>query len=117
AGLLAYEGFAYRDPWELRLGKANGGSGWDGPWMPGFARPTRPEDDGILALKIGESLVRSRQSTAPQGGCIDYTGFAKYWRRLRTPVRLDTDGVYYLSYLFRRAGPPEDEINAVGILL
>ncbi len=117
AGLLAYEGFDYRDPWELRLGTAYGGSGWAGPWMPGFARPTRPEDQSILALNIGESLFRPRAATAPIGGCVDYTGFAKYWRRLAVPVRLDSDGVYYLSYLFRRSGPPEDEINAVAVLL
>lgn len=117
AGLLAYEAFDYADPWELRLGKANGGAGWAGPWMPGFARATRPEDQSILALNPGESLVRPRASLPPRGGCVDYTGFAKYWRRLGQPVRLDADGVYYLSYLFRRSGPPEDEINAVGVLL
>ncbi len=117
AGLLAYEGFEYTDPWDIRLGQANGGTGWAGPWAPGFARPTRPEDWSILALSPAESLVRPRASTPSRGGCVDYVGFAKYWRRLATPVRLDSDGVYYLSYLFRRSGPPEDEINAVGILL
>lgn len=117
AGLLAYEGFEYDDPWELRLGRADGGSGWAGPWMPGFARPTRPEDESILALNPRESLVRPRADTPSRGGCIDYVGFAKYWRRLRTPVRLDTDGVYYMSYLFRRSGPPADDINAVAVLL
>src|SRR5205823_8606594 len=79
AGLLAYEGFEYDDPWELRLGRAEGGSGWAGPWMPGFARPTRPEDESILALNPKESLRRARAAVRSRGGCIDYTGFAKYW--------------------------------------
>lgn len=117
AGLLAYEGFAYDDPWDLRLGRANGGTGWAGPWIQGFARPTRPEDHNILALNARDSLLRPRAGTPSRGGCIDYTGFAKYWRRLATPVRLDADGVYYLSYLFRRSGPPADEVNAVAVLL
>jgi hypothetical protein len=33
------------------------------------------------------------------------------------PVRLDADGVYYLSYLFRHHGPPADPVNAVAVLL
>jgi ferric-dicitrate binding protein FerR (iron transport regulator) len=117
AGLLAYEGFDYPDPWHLRLSLANGGAGWVGPWRSGFARPTRPGDQSLLALNVNESLVRPRAAQPARGGCIDYTGFAKYWRRLATPVRLDTDGVYYLSYLFRRSGPPADEVNAVAVLL
>src|SRR5262249_28095868 len=51
------------------------------------------------------------------GGSFDYTGFAKYHRKLATPVRLDTDGVYFLSYLFRRHGPQADPLNAVAVLL
>src|SRR5262249_18481217 len=33
AGLLTYEGFSYTDPDALGLGRANGGTGWDGPWQ------------------------------------------------------------------------------------
>lgn len=51
------------------------------------------------------------------GGSFDYTGFAKYYRRLGTPVRLDRDEVYYLSFLFRRQGPPADELNALAVQL
>jgi hypothetical protein len=62
-------------------------------------------------------LTRPGAAVSPVGGCFDYTGFAKYFRRLATPVRLDTDAVYYLSCLVRRHGPPADPLNAVAILL
>src|SRR5262245_419002 len=38
-GLLAYEGFDYRDTAVLAAGQANGGFGWSSSWTPGFARP------------------------------------------------------------------------------
>ena len=50
------------------------------------------------------------------GGSFEYVGFAKYHRRLGAAVRMDSDGVYYLSFLFRRQGPPEEPLNAVAIL-
>jgi ferric-dicitrate binding protein FerR (iron transport regulator) len=117
AGLLAYEGFDYADAAVLPAGKANGGTGWAGPWTPGFARPLNKDDTNRLALNVKESLVRPGSAQPSVGGCFDYTGFTKYWRRLATPVRLDTDGVYYLSFLFRRHGPPADPLNAVAVLL
>ena len=33
------------------------------------------------------------------------------------PVRLDADGIYYLSFLFRREGPQADPLNALAVLL
>jgi hypothetical protein len=116
AGLLAYEGFDYRDAEVLRAGQANGGTGWITPWK-GFARPLDEGNQNRLALNPSESLVRSGLAVRSVGGCFDYTGFAKYYRRLATPVRLDTDGVYYLSFLFRRQGPPADPLNALAVLL
>ena len=41
-GLLAYEGFDYRDPNGLEAGTAAGGFGWVGAWTPGFARAQVP---------------------------------------------------------------------------
>ncbi len=116
AGLLAYEGFAYPNPQLLRAGKANGGAGWTSPWRPGFARPIDPGARNRLALNVKESLVRAGAVVPAVGGSFDYTGFAKYWRRLGTPVRLDVEGVYYLSFLFRRHGPPADPLNALAVL-
>jgi ferric-dicitrate binding protein FerR (iron transport regulator) len=115
AGLLAYEGFDYRGA-EFLAGQANGGIGWDGPWVFAFARPadaTNP-DDRTPNFRIG--LTRPAAAVPPVGGSFDFRGFTKAFRRLETPVRLDTDGVYYLSYLFRHHGPPADPTNAVAVL-
>jgi ferric-dicitrate binding protein FerR (iron transport regulator) len=117
AGLIAYEGFDYPDPDVFRLGKATGGTGWTSPWTRGFARPLLEGDRNFLAINPKRNLVRSGSALPSVGGSFDYLGFAKYWRRLATPVRLDTDGVYYLSFLFRREGPPADPLNAVAVLL
>lgn len=116
AGLLAYEGFDYKDAGVLRHRRANGGFGWDGPWQ-GFPRPLRPGDTNLIALNTAASLVRANSALPSVGGCFEYLGFSKYYRRLRTPVRLDADATYYLSFLFRRQGPPADPLNAVAVLL
>ncbi len=118
AGLLAYEGFDYKDPELFRTGKANGGFGWNGRWMPALTRPVSEAGDrNLFVLNAKESLSRPGAVVPSIGGCFDYTGFAKYQRRLATPIRLDTDGVYYLSFVFRRYGPSTDPVNAVALLL
>jgi hypothetical protein len=117
AGLLAYEGFDYPEPRLLQAGKANSGFGWAGPWRAGFARPLLEGDRNRLALNVNEGLVRPGAAVPAVGGSFDYTGFAKYYRRLATPVCLDRDEVYYLSFLFRRHGPPADPLNAVAVQL
>lgn len=115
-GLLAREPFDYPDPLVLPAGAANGGFGWTSPWRPGFARPLNQGDRNELALNVKEGLTRARAGLT-HGGCFDYAGFTKYFRKLATPVRLDTDGVVYLSFLFRRYGPAIDPLNSVVVLL
>jgi hypothetical protein len=117
AGLLAYEGFNYRSPTGFSTGKANGGIGWTGPWkaavtrLPSDAnRPPRP------VLNPKDSLTRAGASVPAVGGSFEHTGFAKSWRRLAVPIRLDTDGVYYLSYLFQRDNSAPHPIDSAGIL-
>jgi ferric-dicitrate binding protein FerR (iron transport regulator) len=117
AGLLAYEGFDYKDADALQKGQANGGVGWAGPWRSGFARPLNDGDTNTLALNVRRSLSRRGTAAPAAGGSFEYTGFAKYFRRLATPVRLDDDGVYYLSFLIRRQGPPADTLNSVSVQL
>jgi hypothetical protein len=116
ADLLVYEGFDYSSADLLRTGKANGGFGWTSPWTPGFARPLREGDKNYLALNVKESLVRRDAQTKSIGGAFEYAGFAKYHRRMGAPLRMDADAVYYLSFLVRREGPPEEPLNAVAIL-
>jgi hypothetical protein len=60
-------------------------------------------------------LSRPGAAVPAIGGSFDFTGFAKVHRRLRTPVRMDADGVYYLSFLFRREGPMADPLNALSV--
>jgi ferric-dicitrate binding protein FerR (iron transport regulator) len=115
--LLAYEGFDYADAELFRTGKANGGTGWKGHWHAGLTRPLLEGDKNLWVLNAKEGLTRPGAAAPGVGGCFDYTGFAKYHRRLATPVRLDADGVYYLSFLFRRHAPPADPLNAVAVLL
>lgn len=117
AGLLAYDGFDYADPNALEARQANGGRGWVGPWTPGLARPLNPGDENRLALRVGHSLTRPGAAPASVGGSFEYTGFAKYFRRLATPIRLDADGIYYVSFLIRREGPPADTLNSVSVQL
>ncbi len=97
-------------------GRPTAGSAGTAPWN-GFARSLRPEDAGRQPLNVKEGLSRPGSATPAVGGCFDFLGFSKYYRRLATPVRMDLDGTYYLSFLFRRQGPPADPLNAVGVLL
>jgi len=115
AGLLAYEGFAYDDAAALRDETAAGGSGFRGPWGGGFARAVNDKQGDRIAINVDHSLVWSSAAASSLGGSFEHVGFAKYFRRLQTPIRLDSDVIYYVSYLFRRAGPPLDELNDVSI--
>lgn len=113
-GLMAHDGFDY--PREaLTNGRAEGGNGWTGPWKVAFSRPVPPVPASTLFTTPG--LTMPGASVPGVGGAIDFAGFTKVFRRINTPVRLDEDGVYYLSYLFRRAGPSDALPNAVAILL
>lgn len=115
AGLLAYEGFDYADEGALRDETANGGSGFASAWSGGFARYVDEKKGDRIALNADASLTRADAPTASMGGSFEHVGFAKYFRRLAVPVRMDGDGVYYVSFLFRREGPPLDPLNDVSI--
>jgi hypothetical protein len=114
-GLLAYDGFDYRSANALFSGKANGGFGWVGSWKAGFTRPADNETFRF-SLNVREGLARRDSSKSAVGGSFDYAGFAAASRRLAKPVRMDTGGTTYISFLVRRSGPPSDPINSAGIL-
>jgi hypothetical protein len=116
-GLLAYEPFDYADPHLLPDGMAHGGTGWTAPWRSGFARPRNEGDENRLALNVKESLVRAGASRPSLGGSFDYTGFTKYFRPMAMPIRMDSDNVYYVSFLMRREGPSEEQLNSSAVLL
>jgi len=121
ADLLVYEGFDYSDGAALRNETAIGGVGFSGSWgggivrEGGFARAVNEKIDDQMALNPAASLERVDAPAASVGGSFEHVGFAKYFRRLAAPVRLDSDGVYYLSFLFRREGPPTDPLNSVSV--
>lgn len=117
AGLLAYEGFQYDDATLLPAGAAAGGTGWSSPWRPGFARPRNAGDTNVLALNVKQGLARTGAAEPSAGGAFDYSGFSKYFRRMAVPVRMDTDDVYYVSFLLLRDGPPDESLNSSAILL
>jgi hypothetical protein len=115
--LLARESFDYSNGNALREETAGGGEGFLGAWGGGLARAPNERLDDQIALNTSTGLKREATPEASLGGSFEHIGFAKYFRRLATPVRLDADGVYYFSYLFRREGPPLDPLADVSIQL
>jgi hypothetical protein len=102
--LVAYEGFNY-PLGRLRLADALGGSGWAGPWRlsPGSKQSAdAPGDMNIVAgkLKINWPVLGGR------GSMLEATpDYQSRTRPLAEPVRLDVDGVYYVSVLVRWDAP------------
>jgi hypothetical protein len=92
-GLLAYEGFDYPSPQLLAGGGSNGGVGWDGPWVVAVKK------DPVRLSARGLDFPNAR--LRPTGGCIESAGHTYVYRKLATPLRMDQDAIYYLSYLFR----------------
>ena len=92
-GLLAYEGFDYKDPELFRTGKANGGFGWKGRWTASLIRPLKEGDRNLLTLNPRDSLRRPGSAAPSLGGSFEYAGFTKFQRRLATPIRLDLDRI------------------------
>jgi ferric-dicitrate binding protein FerR (iron transport regulator) len=116
SGLFAHESFDYSDADSLMKGTATGGIGFEGAWKPVFPLPPpRPIHKTHSSLNIRDGLAREGLTSA--GGCFDAAGNVRYLRRLTTPINLGEDGVYYLSFLFRRHGPAADSINAFAIVL
>jgi ferric-dicitrate binding protein FerR (iron transport regulator) len=116
-GLLAYEGFDYKAPDAFATGMANGGQGWASPWSVSAARPFLWGDKKLPPLNVEENLVRPDSVVPSVGGRFDHGGFGIYYRQLATPIRMDTDGVYYISFLLRRAGPTAHPQNIVALML
>lgn len=98
--LLAYEGFDY--PTGTLTAGDFSDVGWAGPWRG-------PESMDAM-LSVHESLVRPRSEEVSVGGSLDFAGVNVIQRLLAVPVRLDQNGVYYFSFLFRRyPGGPKSQ--------
>jgi len=109
ANLLAYEGFDYQTPAMSASGQSGGGIGWAQPWVVPNAAP--------MSLNTDESLVRQDAEESSIGGSIDYAGASQIQRQLATPIRLDQDGVYYFSFLFRRSAGSVKPPNTFMLML
>ncbi len=103
--MLAYEGFDYPIG-SLPLGEATGGTGWAGAWTvsPGVKLPAGDSGDMTVAsarLRIRWPLLGGRgpMLEAP-------ANYQSRRRQLAEAVRLDEDGVYYVSVLLRWEAPP-----------
>lgn len=102
--LLAHEGFDY-PVGNLPLAEAIGGTGWAGPWTvsPGAKLP--PGDSGDLTIASGKLHV-AWPVAGGRGPMLEApANYQSRRRQLAQPVRLDEDGVYYLSVLVRWEPP------------
>ncbi|MBY0524404.1 MAG: FecR family protein [Gemmataceae bacterium] len=110
--LLAYEPFNY-PPGRVALAGANGGSGWAGPWQVSPGR--LPEGDtGDLTVAFGKLNIPWRVQGG-RGPMLEAPPEYQSRRRLLAqPVRLDEDGVYYVSVLVRWETPPAPPAGQTG---
>jgi ferric-dicitrate binding protein FerR (iron transport regulator) len=101
--LLAYEGFDYPIG-KLPLANATGGFGWSGPWF--YPGKLPPGDTEHLTIALGKLQV----PWSLQGGrgpmLESQHEYVSRRRMLAQPIRLDEDGVYYVSVLVRWDTPP-----------
>lgn len=115
-GVLAYDGFDYpADVGPEAEGTANGGFGWGGAWQKTLSRLKQERTPPHPVFNPKAGLTRPGAPVPAVGGSFDFPGFARAHRRLRAPVRMDADGMYYLSFLFRREGPQADDLNALSV--
>lgn len=109
--LLAYDRFDHRgSESDGAAGVVSaGGEGWTSLWV---------SHQGLspIGLDAGQSLPWP--DGEPGGGTIHHQGGrGAMHRQLATPVRLDRDGVYYVSYRCRRAPAAGDDVNQVQLVL
>ncbi|MEP3481286.1 MAG: FecR domain-containing protein [Fuerstiella sp.] len=94
--LIAEEEFQYAGP---RLGRANGGHGWAGPWRRDVVK-FEPSQAEIVA---DDSLSLATFNFQGTGGHFLQNGKGSALRPMLNPVRLDIDAEYYLSFLIRKS--------------
>jgi hypothetical protein len=101
--LLAYEGFGY-PVGRVSLSNADGGFGWAGPWRTSYKdKPITEADDLTIVsgkLNVPWPIAGGRKTMLE--ATPDYGSRVRF---LAQPVRLDEDGVYYVSVLVRWQPP------------
>jgi hypothetical protein len=114
-GLLAYEGFDYPGI-EVVGPNCAGGMGWARGWVPHRGLPTIRLDGSRGLEWPGRDADLNKV-----GGSVHLlagTGRTAMHRYLKTPVRMDEDGTYYLSYRCKRAAAVRSEdLQLVSLVL
>lgn len=110
--LLASEDFEYNNPQALEAGEGNAGKGWLNAWR-------------IDANNVGKKNLASLQpagfqnyfaNQASSKHIVSGTG-TQFHRVLNRPLKMDEDGVYYLSFLFQYAAKQEATAQHDGAIL
>src|SRR5262249_12511592 len=105
--LLAFDTFDYAGDHAAGPDR-NGGRGWEDAWIPHKGLPP-------IWLDAGGPLPW------PGGGGHRAThhksGNSAMHRYLETPIRMNEDGVYYVSFRCRRAAAAGDDVNQVMLVL
>ena len=100
--LLVCESFEY----ELGpLSQMNGGIGFDGEWLtPVHPKIEQSSESNIVAPSNVFSDVGNK------GNALAIAGGRAIYRRLAEPIRMDRNGVYYLSFRLTRDQHPKPEL-------
>ena len=98
APLLAYDGFDYQAP---TLEDVNGGFGWASPWL--WKPRMGGRFDPPFRLNAAFSLTDPKDRFESTGGTIEHMGDGFAERHLATPLCMDADETYYISFLFETA--------------
>lgn len=121
-GLLAYESFDYESPDALATQRGIGGRGWIGGWhgpqimywpVPGGP----PLNNPLRTQAIDPRGGLTHPGRVGAGGSFQQIGQTRYSRQLASPIRLNEDATYYLSFLFRRDRPPRHGLSTLLVSL
>lgn len=104
--LLSYEPFDYVEG-PLPLTQARGGNGWAGAWLVGRLADRSASDSGDMRIVSGRIRAPWPVEGGRRGMLEVDGGFDSRERTLAQPVRLDRDGIYYVSMMVRWEIPPE----------
>ena len=105
--MLAFDTFDYQG--DLAAGPDRyGGGGWTEAWIPHKGLPP-------IGLDAGRPLPWP--GGGGRGALHHRGGNSAMHRYLTTPIRMDEDGVYYVSFRCRRAPAVGDDVNQVMLVL
>lgn len=106
--LLVYEPFDYPEA-QVPLMRAGRGHGWNGNWQIGPLAKLPVDDPGDMRIAYNR-LQGPWRVAGGHRGMLELDGqFGSRMRVLANPVRLDRDGIYYISMMVRWEIPVDSE--------